>query len=61
VTETWGRYDLGEDDTARVETDEGEAVALRFLDGRRNLVFGQEVLGNVAWEHEALDRARTPR
>lgn len=50
----WGRYRLGEQDSVEIEYDDGSQAALRLLDGRRNLLWGQSVYGNIVWELEAL-------
>ena len=61
LTEGWGRYAIDEDDRVKVETDKGESIALEFIDGRRNLLWGARMFGNVVWELEALKRYQEGR
>ena len=64
VVTYWGRYRVepGENgaatDRVAVETDAGEKIRLELIDGRRNLVWGTTLYGQVDWENEALRRTR---
>ena len=53
----FGKYKVEKDEVV-VEMDDGEKLKLTLTDGRRNLVWGASVYGNVAWELEALKKAK---
>ena len=52
----FGKYKIEKDDALVIEMDDGEKVDAKFIDGRRNMVWGKAVYGNVVWELEALKR-----
>lgn len=56
VTALWGRYHVQEDEQVQLESDAGEKLILPLKYGRRNLIFGETVLGQIDWENEALQR-----
>jgi hypothetical protein len=49
----FGKYKIDHDEVA-IEMDDGEKVRVSLIDGRRNLLWGDTVYGNVVWEREAL-------
>ncbi len=51
----FGKY-KGEKDNVVVEMDDGEKIRMTLIDGRRNMVWGKAVYGNVVWELEALKK-----
>ncbi|MCE9565776.1 MAG: hypothetical protein K8U57_27440 [Planctomycetes bacterium] len=55
-TKKFGRYKVGKDEALIIEMDDGEMVEAKFIDGRRNMVWGKSTYGNVVWELEALKR-----
>lgn len=59
-TKKFGKYKLDKDDALVIEMDDGEKIEAKFIDGRRNLVWGKAVYGNVVWELEALKRMEKP-
>jgi hypothetical protein len=57
VNTYWSRYTIVEgSDTDRVlvETDAGEQIDMYLAHGRRNLVWGNDVYGQVDWENEQM-------
>jgi hypothetical protein len=55
----WAAYRItpGKDsDALHVETDAGETIALKLEYGRRNLVWDEQIFGQVDWENEQLRR-----
>ncbi|MEO6350297.1 MAG: hypothetical protein ABIP53_06565 [Candidatus Limnocylindrales bacterium] len=58
VNTYWSRYTIVEGtDTDRVlvETDAGEQIEMSLANGRRNLVWDNDVYGQVDWENQQLE------